>query len=91
MNNEDGTLPRVTDVRAETDGADVTFQWDDPGLATGDGYHVRVDNGTPAVQRAAEFAVVAEPGQRVCIVVRVTREGRVGPPSAEKCIQMDGA
>lgn len=91
VQNEDGSLPRVTDVRAEADGSEVTFMWDDPGLAAGDSYHVRVDDGTPALQRTAEFAVVAEPGQRVCIVVRVAREGRIGPASAEQCIQTEGA
>lgn len=91
VNNEDGTLPRVTDVRAEVAGPEVTFSWDDPGLIDGDSYHVRLDNGTPALQRRAEFAVVAEPGQRVCIVVRVAREGRIGPASAERCVQTDGA
>jgi len=91
VQNEDGTLPRVSDIRAEADGSEVTFLWDDPGLAVGDSYHVRVDDGTPAIQRSSEFAVVTEPGQRVCIVVRVAREGRIGPASAERCIQTDGA
>lgn len=91
VQNEDGTLPRVSDVRAQAEGSEVTFSWDDPGLNAADSYHVRVDNGTPALQRSAEFAVVTEPGQRVCIVVRVAREGRIGPASAERCIQTEGA
>ncbi|RZS59151.1 serine/threonine protein kinase [Microcella putealis] len=90
VTGEDGSLPRVTDVEAEVAGEEVTFRWQDPGIAAGDTYRVSVDGQPPAVQRATEFAVVAEPGQQVCVTVRVAREGRTGPASAEKCAMTGG-
>ena len=90
VTGEDGSLPRVTDVEAEVVGDEVTFRWQDPGIASEDTYRVSVDGQPPAVQRATEFAVVAEPGEQVCVTVRVAREGRTGPASSEKCAMTDG-
>ncbi|HET8958223.1 MAG TPA: serine/threonine-protein kinase [Microcella sp.] len=91
VTGEDGSLPRVTDVEAEVSGGEITFRWQDPGISASDAYRVSVDGQPPAVQRATEFAVVADPGEQVCVTVRVTREGRVGPPSSEKCAMTDGS
>lgn len=85
VTGEDGTLPRVTNIQADIGAGEVTFRWQDPGIGEGDAYQVSVDGGPPAVQRATEFAVVAEPGEERCVTVRVASDGRVGPPSAEKC------
>ena len=85
VTGEDGSLPRVSDVQAEVSDGEITFRWQDPGIGASDSYQVSVDGGSPAVQRATEFAVVAEPGEQRCVTIRVAREGRIGPPSAEKC------
>lgn len=81
----DGDLPRVTDVDAVIDGSTVLFSWADPGIAETDSFQVQVSGGDEAFQRSTEFAVVAVAGERVCVTVRVAREGRLGAPSEEKC------
>jgi serine/threonine protein kinase len=83
------SIPVVTDVQATVDGTDVTFTWDDPGIGSGDAYIVTVD-GTPSpMQREARFDVGAEDGDRVCAKVTVTRDGKSGAPSAERCIDVE--
>ncbi len=84
----DRELPTVRDVEAALDGTTVVFSWNDPGIADGDTYQVQVNGGAEAFQRGAEFAVAAAPGERVCVTVRVAREGRLGSPSDEKCAEV---
>ncbi len=86
----DRELPRVANVEAQLDGSTVVFSWSDPGLATSDTYLVRLSDGTEAFQRSDEFAVAASPGERICITVRVVREGRIGAGSDEKCAEAAG-
>jgi tRNA A-37 threonylcarbamoyl transferase component Bud32 len=86
----DRDLPRVANVEAALDGTTVVFSWDDPGIAVGDSYQVTLGDGTEAFQRTGEFAVAAAPGDRVCVTVRVAREGRLGPASDEKCAEVAG-
>ncbi|NHN44955.1 serine/threonine protein kinase [Chryseoglobus frigidaquae] len=86
----DRDLPRVANVEAALDGTTVVFSWDDPGLAAGDSYQVVLADGRETFQRSAEFAAAAAPGDRVCITVRVAREGRLGPASDEKCAEVSG-
>lgn len=82
-----GNIPRVTDIIASIDSQTVTFTWDDPGLAAGDSYQISTPSqSTESIQQSPSFAVVAEDGERVCITVTVNRQGRTGPPSAEKCV-----
>ncbi len=84
-----GDLPTVSGIQSQLSGDTVTFTWDDPGLRAGDSYRITVDDGSPpAQQREASFSVDSEPGARVCITVAVTREGKTGPPSAEKCMDV---
>ncbi len=86
----DRELPRVANVEAQLDGPAVVFSWVDPGLAPGDTFQVQLSDGTEAFQRTGEFVVAASPGERVCVTVRVVREGRLGPPSDEKCAETAG-
>lgn len=87
---DDDAIPRVTDVQAAMDGATVVFSWTDPGLLEGDAFQVQVTGGAATLQREAEFIVAAVPGDRVCVTVRVAREGRLGPASGEKCANAVG-
>ncbi|MDO9589731.1 MAG: protein kinase, partial [Microcella sp.] len=86
----DRELPRVSNVEAQLDGATIVFSWADPGLAPGDTFQVQRSDGSEAFQRSGEFIVAASPGERVCVTVRVVREGRLGPASDEKCAEVAG-
>lgn len=86
----DRDLPRVSNVEAALDGTTVVFSWNDPGIAPTDTYQVTLTDGRETFQRANEFAVAASAGERVCVTVRVAREGRLGPASTEKCAEVTG-
>jgi len=81
-----GGIPQVSDIVATAAGSTVEFSWNDPGLRSGDTYEVSTGAETPVAQRANDFVVNAEPGERVCITVTVTRDGKRGDPSAQKCL-----
>jgi serine/threonine protein kinase len=86
------SIPVVTDLRgavAEGDGTSVMFTWDDPGLRAGDAYVVAVNGAASPPQRTATIAVPAGDGDHVCAVVTVTRDGKSGAPSAEKCVDVE--
>ncbi|GAA4368267.1 serine/threonine-protein kinase [Agromyces bauzanensis] len=83
------TIPVVTDVRGEVDGAAVVFTWDDPGIEGGDAYVVTVDGEPWPMQRAARVDVAVDGGDRVCASVTVTRDGKSGSPSAERCVDVE--
>lgn len=81
-----GGIPRVTDVIAQTDGSSVTFRWDDPGLARGDRYIVRIDGDARGAQSSTSLTVDrGTDGTRVCATVTVIRDGRTGEPSDASC------
>ena len=82
-------IPVVTDVQATVDGTAVTFTWNDPGLESGDAYVVTVDGEPWPMQDDARLGVEAEDGDRVCARVTVTRDGKSGAPSAERCIDVE--
>ncbi len=82
------TIPVVTDVRGEVDGAAVVFTWDDPGIEGGDPDVVTVDGEPWPMQRAARLDVGADAGDRVCASVTVTRDGKSGVPSVERCVDV---
>ncbi len=86
----DGDLPRVSNVEAVLDGTTVVFSWNDPGIDPDDTFQVRVAGGAETFQRTTEFAVAAAAGDRVCVTVRVAREGRLGAASDEKCAEVAG-
>lgn len=83
------TIPVVTDVKGEVDGDAVVFTWNDPGLRGGDAYVVTVDGEPSPMQRTARFDVaIGDDGTRVCATVTVTRDGKSGRPSAERCVDV---
>jgi hypothetical protein len=83
-------IPTVTDISATESGGTVQFAWPDPGLDDGDRYQIQVRDGTSSVQLSPQFRVDAQPGDTVCITVSVNRQGKVGAPSTEKCIDVEG-
>lgn len=91
LQSGDRDLPRVSNVNAVRDGSTVVFSWNDPGIVDGDTYQVQVAGGAESFQRATEFAVAAASGERVCVIVRVAREGRLGAASDEKCAEVTGS
>lgn len=91
VNAVSGGVPTVSDIRASVVDGTVTFEWADPGLRDGDSYRIQPGDGSPAVQqREAGFTVDAAPGEQVCISVAVTRDGRTGAASGQKCADIPG-
>ncbi|TQO19029.1 serine/threonine protein kinase [Rhodoglobus vestalii] len=79
-------LPRVSDIRAAVSSGVVEFSWADPGIEPEDSYQITTTDGQPPVQqREPSFVVGAETGENVCISVTVTRDGKSGPVSSQKC------
>lgn len=84
-------IPTVAAIDAEVSGDTVAFTWADPGVAPTDTFQVTTsDGGLPVQQKGASFDIDAEPGDRICIVVTVIREGKTGAPSSEKCVDVPG-
>ena len=79
------TIPSVGDVQARVVDDTVEFTWADPGLAVGDAYRITPDGAATVLQRTTSFVVDAEPGQRVCVTVEVTRDAREVGPAVQKC------
>ena len=78
-------IPRVSDISATVNDGMVDFSWKDPGLRAGDSYDVATDDGTSA-QKSSTFSAPANPGEQICIRVRVNRDGDLGEYSNEKCV-----
>ncbi|MEJ3404544.1 serine/threonine-protein kinase [Rathayibacter sp. YIM 133350] len=85
-----GDIPTVSNVAGQLDGSTVRFSWDDPGLAAGDTYVVAVRDGSSSVQRATSFQLQVGDADQICITVSVSRDGRTGSPSSEKCVEAAG-
>jgi serine/threonine protein kinase len=79
-------IPKVTDISARSTSSSVEFSWDDPGIKSSDSYQITTNDGRSSIQRTASYVVDAAQGQQVCITVTVNREGKIGPPSTEKCV-----
>ena len=77
--------------RAPAVGTVVTFRWSDPGLQSGDVYIVSIDGAPRPVQREGILVVDAVDHGRVCASVVVSRDGKSGRPSAERCVDRRGA
>ena len=82
-------IPVVTDVEGSFGDGAVMFTWDDPGIEGGDAYIITIDGTSSPLQRESHFIAPAEDGDRVCAVVRVTRDGKTGAPSAERCVEVE--
>lgn len=87
--NSDG-IPVVSDISASVNGDIVQFSWEDPGLGRNDAYHIATSEGDSSIQRASDFVINGQPGDRVCITVSVNRDGKTGNPSGEKCVDVTG-
>jgi serine/threonine protein kinase len=79
------SIPVVSDIRANREADVVVFSWGDPGLADGDLYVIRSADGSSSTQSSTEFTVQAGDSVPECITVRISRDGRLGDPSTEKC------
>jgi len=84
------TIPVVTDLRGAAQGTEVTFDWSDPGIRSGDAYLVWIDGEAAPIQRETSLSVDAGGRDRVCASVTVTRDGRPGTPSTERCVDVEG-
>jgi serine/threonine protein kinase len=87
VSSSDG-IPAVANVSAEMSDSAVVFSWSDPGIAATDSYQIRTADGAASVQKSTEFTIDANPGERVCVTVRVSRDGTLGPASSEKCVDV---
>ncbi|UOE44621.1 serine/threonine-protein kinase [Agromyces larvae] len=85
----DDPIPVVADLRADVDGTIVTFAWDDPGIDEREAFLVRVEGQDTPARRETALDVPARAGERLCATVRVTRDGRSGAPSAERCVEVE--
>ena len=83
-------IPVVANVHGEVVDGLAVFTWDDPGIQGSDAYVVAVDGNPEPMQRTARIDVPVQEGDRVCVTVTVTREGKSGAPSAERCVDVTG-
>ncbi|TFC94638.1 MULTISPECIES: serine/threonine-protein kinase [Cryobacterium] len=79
-------IPGVSDLDGELRSGTVRFSWSDPGVRDGDNYVVTLRTGASSIQRGTEFTVDPQGETRVCATVAVNRDGRIGEPSGEKCV-----
>ena len=83
-------IPVVVNIEAQVANNEVAFSWQDPGITATDSYRITLGDGQTSTQRSPEFSYASAPGDRVCITVRINREGRDGPASGEKCADIPG-
>jgi hypothetical protein len=88
--NANGSIPTVSNINASVQGKTVKFTWQNPGLAAQDEYQISTSDSQTSVQLATSFVVDASAGEHVCITVTVNREGKLGTPSAQKCVDVGG-
>ncbi|GAA1748458.1 serine/threonine-protein kinase [Agromyces humatus] len=84
------STPVVSNVQGTVVGTVVTFTWSDPGLQAGDVYIVSIDGVPSPVQREGNFTLEVADRDRVCATVVVSRDGRPGQPSIERCVDVVG-
>ena len=83
-------IPVVTDISSTVTGEVIAFAWNDPGLGSADAYQVAINGGGQSVQSQPAYTVDADPGDHVCLTVRVSRDGRLGDASNPKCVDIPG-
>jgi serine/threonine protein kinase len=88
--NANGGIPVVSNIGATVSGTSVKFAWQNPGLASQDQYSITTSDGGSGIQQANSFVVDATKGEHVCLTVTVNREGKLGNPSAPKCVDVGG-
>ena len=67
-----------------------TGEGDDPGLDDSDMYQIALEGGELSVQSRPQFVADGDPGDHVCITVRVSRAGTLGEASNPKCVDVVG-
>ena len=85
-----GGIPVVSNVAASVSGTTVKFSWQNPGLGSQDEYQIVTSDGGSSAQLANSFVVDATAGEHVCITVTVNRDGKLGTPSGQKCVDVGG-
>jgi serine/threonine protein kinase len=88
--NANGGIPVVSNIVSSVNGSSVKFTWQNPGLGPEDQYQISTSDSDSSVQQANSFVVDATKGEHVCITVTVNREGKLGSPSAPKCVDVGG-
>jgi serine/threonine protein kinase len=88
--NANGGIPVVSNISATATGTSVKFSWANPGLGVNDQYSIVTSDGGSSEQQANSFVDDATKGTQVCITVTVNRDGKLGSPSAPKCVEVDG-
>jgi hypothetical protein len=88
--NANGSIPTVSNIGASVIGKTVKFTWANPGLDSQDVYQIVTSDSQTSVQQATSFVVDATAGEHVCITVTVNRDGKLGTPSAQKCVDVGG-
>jgi serine/threonine protein kinase len=84
-------IPQVTDIAAKSGASSIKFSWSNPGLKAGDLYQLTTGDSPSALQISSDYSAQgAKAGDRICITVAVNRQGKTGPPSAEKCVDFGG-
>jgi eukaryotic-like serine/threonine-protein kinase len=86
--NANGTIPVVSNISATVHGTLVKFTWQNPGLGAQDQYQISTSDSDSSVQQSNSFVVDATHGENVCLTVIVNREGKLGTPSAPKCVDV---
>jgi serine/threonine protein kinase len=87
----DSGIPTVVDITAHKTGDSVKFSWNDPGLIAHDSYQITTtpDNQT-SIQNARSFEIDGVTAPSVCITVVVVRQGQLGHPSGQNCVDFSG-
>jgi hypothetical protein len=88
--NANGGIPVVANIASSVQGTSVRFTWRNPGLGPQDQYQISTSDSDSSIQQADSFVVDATKGEHVCITVTVNRQGKLGSPSAPKCVDVGG-
>ena len=80
----------VSDISSQLSGDRITFNWQNPGLGPNDSYQIAINGGSLSVQTTPSFTYDAHSGDHVCISVTVNQQGKLGTPSAAKCVDVPG-
>ena len=88
--NANSGIPVVSNISATQQGTTVKFSWQNPGLSSTDEYQIQTSDGGSSAQLANSFTDDATAGARVCITVTVNRNGKLGAPSPQKCVDVGG-
>jgi eukaryotic-like serine/threonine-protein kinase len=88
--NANGGIPVVSNIDASVHGTTIKFSWQNPGLGPQDEYQIATTDGGSSSQLANSFTDDATAGDHVCITVTVNRDGKLGTPSTQKCVDVGG-